>query len=164
MNRMSACPGEDESIYLPKIYTKSPFLGKVALLGVGRGHEKKVPIYDPRLKLLAKKLRNNMTLSEIILWECLKQKQLEGYTFSRPRPIDQYIVDFYCHELKLIIEIDGKSHDFYEVAANDEVRQDRLRSLGFSILRFDDLEVKHDLNTVIQAIKNWIQNSVEICQ
>lgn len=103
-----------------------------------------------------------MTLSEIILWECLKQNQLEGYTFSRQRPIDRYIVDFYCHELKLIIEIDGESHDFCKVAANDEVRQYRLISLGFTILRFDDIEVKQDLNAVIQAIKNWIQYTVEI--
>jgi very-short-patch-repair endonuclease len=66
--------------------------------------------YNPKLKALAKKLRETMTISEAMLWKGLKQKQL-GYDFDRQRPIHEHIVDFYCKELKLAIEIDGESHD-----------------------------------------------------
>jgi very-short-patch-repair endonuclease len=76
--------------------------------------------YDPRLKQFARYLRNNSTLSEILLWKQIKNKAL-GIEFHRQVPIDEFIVDFYCHELMLAIEIDGISHDFkYE---NDLRRQ-----------------------------------------
>jgi len=83
-----------------------------------------------------------MTLSEVLLWQELKGKQMLGYDFDRQRPIDEYIVDFYCKDLQLSIEIDGESHTHEEVAENDVVRQKRLEELGVRFLRFDDLEVK----------------------
>lgn len=61
--------------------------------------------YNPRLKEIARKLRQTMTKPEILLWQCLKGKQMQGYDFDRQRPIDEYIVDFYCKQLKLAIEI-----------------------------------------------------------
>jgi Protein of unknown function (DUF559) len=67
--------------------------------------------YEQYLKELARKLRQNMTLGEVLLWQRLKRKQMRGYDFDRQRPIDRYIVDFYCKDLKLAIEIDGSSHD-----------------------------------------------------
>jgi very-short-patch-repair endonuclease len=67
--------------------------------------------YDPNLKKLARHLRNKSTMSEVLLWRCLKGKQILGYDFDRQRPIDRYIVDFYCKELRLAIEIDGSTHD-----------------------------------------------------
>jgi very-short-patch-repair endonuclease len=60
----------------------------------------------------ARELRSNMTKAEIILWSRLRSKKVEGYKFRRQEPIFDYIVDFYCHELKLIIEVDGEIHFF----------------------------------------------------
>jgi len=67
-----------------------------------------------------------MTLSEVLFWQELKGKQMLGYDFDRQRPIDDYIVDFYCKDLKLVIEIDGESHTYEKVAENDIIRQKRL--------------------------------------
>ena len=67
--------------------------------------------YKPYLKKLARQLRLNSTLSEVLLWNELKQKKMHGYDFDRQKPIDDFIVDFYCKRLKLAIEIDGESHD-----------------------------------------------------
>ncbi|MBR0569562.1 DUF559 domain-containing protein [Microvirga sp. STS03] len=68
--------------------------------------------YKPYLKELAKQLRQNSTLSEVLLWNELKNKQILGYDFDRQKPIDSFIVDFYCKELSLAIEVDGDSHDY----------------------------------------------------
>ncbi|MEP1094970.1 MAG: 3'(2'),5'-bisphosphate nucleotidase CysQ [Cyclobacteriaceae bacterium] len=117
--------------------------------------------YNPKLKQLAKKLRQNMTLSEVLLWDELKQKKVKGHDFDRQRPIDEFIVDFYCKDLKLAIEIDGNSHDNEEASKADAKRQGRLEHLGVHFLRFDDLEVKKSINNVIQTIEIWIENNVE---
>ena len=101
-----------------------------------------------------------MTLSEVLLWDILKQKQMLGFDFDRQRPIDQYIVDFYCKDLMLAIEIDGKSHDYEEIFANDVERQKRLESLGVRFLRFDDLEVKRDMNNVLRTMEIWIEQKM----
>lgn len=113
--------------------------------------------YNPKLKILARSLRNNSTLSEVLLWEHLKGKQMKGYDFHRQKPIDNYIIDFYCNRLMLVIEIDGDSHDFEDVALNDEIRQERLQALGLTFLRFDDLDVKQDIETVLFEIESWIE-------
>jgi very-short-patch-repair endonuclease len=110
--------------------------------------------YDPVLKEKARKLRNNSTFSEILLWNYLKRKQLKGYDFHRQKPIDKYIVDFFCNELYLAIEIDGESH--YGNESRDERRQKKLEKLGVQFLRFDDLEVVHNLDGVLKRIERWI--------
>ena len=115
--------------------------------------------YNPKLVLLAKKLRKNMTLSEVLLWQELKGKQMLGYDFDRQKPIDNYIVDFYCKNLKLAIEIDGQSHEHEEAATNDEKRQKRLEDLGVRFLRFDDLEVKKEMKYVLNRIYDWIKEN-----
>jgi len=97
-----------------------------------------------------------MTFSEVLLWNELKQKKMLEYDFDRQRPIDNYIVDFYCKDLMLAIEIDGISHDFEEVIVNDEIRQKRLEEMGVRFLRFDDREVKKDMANVLRAIEYWI--------
>ena len=117
--------------------------------------------YNPKLKELAKKLRQNMTLSEVLLWDELKQKKIKGYDFDRQKPLDEYIVDFYCKDLKLAIEIDGKSHDHEETYKADNKRQKRLESLGVNFLRFDDEEVKKNINNVIRTIEYWIEEKEE---
>jgi very-short-patch-repair endonuclease len=110
--------------------------------------------YDPVLKEKARKLRKNSTFSEILLWNYLKRKQLKGYDFHRQKPIDKYIVDFFCNELYLAIEIDGESH--YGNESRDERRQKKLEKLGVQFLRFDDLEVVHNLDGVLKRIERWI--------
>lgn len=71
---------------------------------------RKIIPYNPALKEKARELRNNSTISEIFLWQFLKGKQMLGYDFHRQKPLDEYIVDFFCNELMLAIEIDGESH------------------------------------------------------
>jgi very-short-patch-repair endonuclease len=115
--------------------------------------------YEGYLKELARKLRQNMTLGEVLLWQRLKRKQMRGYDFDRQRPIDRYIVDFYCKDLKLAIEIDGSSHDGEEAKINDEIRQERLESLGVRFLRFNDLDVKRNMEMVLSSIEQWIDES-----
>ena len=110
--------------------------------------------YNPKLKKLARKLRNNMSPPEIILWNQLKGKKLV-YDFHRQKPIDNYIVDFFCSKLKLIIEVDGKVHK--DKGEDDIVRQSRLESLGLKVLRFKASDIMNNLNEVIEAIKNYIE-------
>jgi very-short-patch-repair endonuclease len=112
--------------------------------------------YNPKLKELARKLRKSSTLSEILLWQHLKGKQMLGCDFHRQKPIDNYIVDSFCNELVLAIEIDGGSHDFEEVYVGDIAGQQKLESLGIHFLRFNDREVKKDIHNVLQSIENWI--------
>ena len=82
---------------------------------------------------------------------------MHGYDFHRQRPIDRYIVDFFCVELMLAIEIDGCSHDDEWQAEKDVVRQARLEGLGVRFLRFDDLEVKRDVEAVVEVIERWVE-------
>ncbi|MPL97852.1 hypothetical protein SDC9_44047 [bioreactor metagenome] len=110
--------------------------------------------YDPKLKQRAKELRKNSTLSEVLLWQQLKGKKMMGLDFHRQKPIDRYIVDFYCAELMLAIEIDGITHD--NKVEYDRFREQRLNTLGLSVLRFLDTDVKHNLAGVIKVIELWV--------
>ena len=110
--------------------------------------------YNPILKQRAKELRNNATFSERLLWKYLKGKQLLGYQFIRQKPIDQYIVDFYCSKLKIIIEIDGITHN--DKQDYDMRRENRLRNLGLIILRFDGYYVIENITGVLEVISNKI--------
>jgi very-short-patch-repair endonuclease len=114
--------------------------------------------YNPKLKELARQLRKNSTLSEVILWQNIKGKAF-GYEFHRQVPINEFIVDFYCHELQLAIEIDGNTHDYnFE---NDESRQKKLNGLGIKFIRFDDNDVKRNLNDVLRALEIMISEIEE---
>ena len=110
--------------------------------------------YNPKLKKLARQLRNNSTLAEVLLWNQLKARKMKGYQFMRQKPIGNYIVDFFCSKLKLVIEIDGASHQ--NKKAYDTKRQKWLEALGLSFLRFYDRDVKQNMNAVLQTIANWI--------
>jgi very-short-patch-repair endonuclease len=110
----------------------------------------KIIPYNPKLKILAHKLRTNSTLSEVLLWQNIKGKSY-GYEFHRQVPIDEFIVDFYCHELQLAIEIDGNTHDYNYDA--DDNRQRRLESFGISFVRFSDYDVKRNINDVLRALE-----------
>jgi very-short-patch-repair endonuclease len=111
--------------------------------------------YDPKLTQLSRELRNRSTLAEVLLWNQLKRRKMLGYQFARQKPIDHYIVDFYCPKLHLVIEIDGESHR--NKSSRDLERQHRLESAGFNFLRVQDLEVKKDMCNVLRVIENWIE-------
>lgn len=104
----------------------------------------------------AKKLRNTLTDSEALLWNYIKGKQL-GVKFRRQHPIANYIADFYCHEAKLVIELDGSIHHQPEILQNDIERQKYLEELGLIVIRFTNKELQHNLNTVLDKIKEAIQ-------
>jgi Uncharacterized protein conserved in bacteria len=116
----------------------------------------KIIPYNPKLKALARKLRKDMTFGEILLWNELKENQLWGFDFDRQRCIDNYIVDFYCKDLQLAIEIDGMSHDHEEAFAKDEFRQKRLENLGVIVIRFTESEMKNDMMNVIRCIEGSV--------
>jgi very-short-patch-repair endonuclease len=116
--------------------------------------KRKIIPYNPNLVPLARKLRNNSTLSEVLLWQKIKGKKM-GYDFDRQKPILNYIVDFYCRDLLLAIEIDGNSHD--HKAKEDLRRQERIESFGVTFIRFDDLEVKKNMDEVLQTLEWGIQ-------
>jgi very-short-patch-repair endonuclease len=112
--------------------------------------------YNPKLKEFAKKLRQNMTFSEVKLWNELKNGQMMGYDFDRQRPIGNYIVDFYCKDLQLVLEVDGITHEDEKVIQKDEIRQNELEELGVSFLRFDALLVVNKVEAAVREIRNWI--------
>lgn len=116
----------------------------------------KIIPYNSNLKHLARKLRKDMTFGEVLLWNELKEDKLWGFDFDRQRCIDNYIVDFYCKELMLAIEVDGVTHNSEEAFLNDELRQNKLESLGVRFLRFTESEVKYDMNNVFRAIESKI--------
>ena len=117
--------------------------------------------YNKNLKEYARKLRNESTLPEVILWQkLLKGKQLRGYQFLRQRPIEKYIVDFFCKELKLIIEVDGEYHKFQK--KKDKVRDEDLRNLGFTVLHFKNEDVLKELSNVFRTLDGFI-NEFENC-
>src|SRR5262245_25017524 len=108
----------------------------------------KIIPYNPRLKKFARQLRQQGILSEVLLWKLLQRKKL-GVEFHRQVPIYEFIVDFYCHELMLAIEVDGYSHHFFDdIKIKDEKRQAKLESLGVRFLRFQDSEVRKDISLV----------------
>ena len=117
---------------------------------------RKIIPYNPKLKELAKELRNNATKAEVFLWQKIKRKQFYGYDFHRQKPIDNYIVDFFCNELMLGIEIDGYSHQIVEVFEKDVVKEQKIRSLGISLLRFTDRQIYNDMENVLRAIESFI--------
>src|SRR3990172_4314475 len=111
--------------------------------------------YKPKLKEVARKLRKSGTLSEVLLWTYLKKKKIRGYDFDRQKPLGNYIVDFFCNELMLAIEIDGCSHN--EKSEEDRIRQAKLESLGVRFLRFHDSDIKKNIQGVLWVIDDWIR-------
>ena len=119
--------------------------------------KRKIIPYNPKLKEFAKQLRNNSTKAEIILWQKLKRDQMYGYDFHRQKPIDNYILDFFCYELMLGIEVDGYSHEFLEVYEKDLIKEKKMNELGITVLRFSDYQVLKDTENVIRAIVFFIE-------
>jgi len=107
----------------------------------------------------AKSLRNNLTEEEMILWIRLKEN-IANYKFRRQHPVSNYIVDFYCHKLKLVIEIDGSVHYSEENQKLDEIRQRNLESLGLVVFRFTNEDVRNKIESVLEKINEFIKSEV----
>jgi very-short-patch-repair endonuclease len=112
--------------------------------------------------LLAKRLRGRMTQAEILMWDMLKNKQVRGYKFRRQHPVHQFIVDFYCHELKLIIEIDGKYHESEEQIELDYSRTELLQFQGLREIRFTNEAIINDISSVIKMIEEQMDCSTTL--
>ena len=119
----------------------------------------KIIPYKSHLVAKARQLRNNATFSERRLWKSLKGKQLLGLDFDRQKPIDNYIVDFYCKKIKLVIEVDGITHE--DKKEYDQKRQKRLEDLGLSVLRFNAIDVVNNTSAVVESIENWIEKNIK---
>ena len=108
--------------------------------------------FNPKLITLAKKLRKSGNLSEVLMWNILKNKNFKQLDFDRQKIIGNYIVDFYCSNLQIAIEIDGNSHN--EKEKYDEERDSYLMSLGLRVIHIEDISVLNDINQVLQFLND----------
>ena len=116
--------------------------------------------YNINLKSFASENKQQMTKSEACMWKyLLSGGQMMGYKFRRQRPIDNYIVDFICLPLKLIIEVDGITHEIDENIIRDEKRDEKLSELGYTTLRFSSWEVLNRIADVSIIIGDWIKEN-----
>jgi very-short-patch-repair endonuclease len=104
----------------------------------------------------ARVLRNNMTQAEVILWSRLRSKKIDSYKFRRRQPIFDYVVDFYCNELKLIVEVDGEIHSLSEKTDSDMKRDKTLKINGYHIIRLSNLEIETEIDSAISKIRLFI--------
>ncbi len=116
----------------------------------------KIIPYDSHLKKRARELRKNSTLGEVLLWQQIRKRKL-GVQFHRQVPISHFIVDFYCHEIQLAIEVDGSFHDSPAQQIKDKERQIHLEELGVRFIRIDDLDVKKNMDSVIRYLRSKIE-------
>ena len=112
---------------------------------------------NPLVFELAKELRRNMTDAEMVLWGYLKAG-ISGLKFRRQHPIGIYIADFYCHKLRLIIEVDGNIHDKKEIKEYDLNRENDLKSWDYIILRFSNQKVLKETQAVLVEINSLVEN------
>jgi very-short-patch-repair endonuclease len=108
--------------------------------------------YNKELKVLARELRKNMTDAEKLLWAKVRRKQFRGCQFYRQAIIDEYIVDFYCPQSKLVVEIDGGQHYYGDRLQNDKIRDRHLARLGLIVLRYSNYEVLQNIDMVLENI------------
>jgi cyclase len=114
---------------------------------------------EPVLFARAKYLRNHLTPAEMKLWGYLRTHPL-GFKFRRQHPVDIYIVDFYCHTCKLVIEADGNIHDLQDVQKADEERQRLLEAGGLKVLRLKNEEILKSMDSVIVKINTALENNI----
>ena len=98
-------------------------------------------------------MRQEPTPAEAILWESLRGRKLGGLKFRRQHPVNAYILDFWCHDCQLVIELDGNAHDTASARGHDEMRQQHLESHGYTVLRFRNEEVLNNLPAVLHVIR-----------
>lgn len=108
---------------------------------------------SPEIFKKAEYLRKNMTEAEKLIWNRLRKNQL-GVRFKAQQPIDQFIVDFYCHKVNLVIEVDGENHIYNQ--EYDRGREAEIEKFGIKIILFSNKEIFEDLNIIIEKIKALI--------
>ena len=101
----------------------------------------------------ARELRANTTEPEKILWDRISNRQLDGFKFRRQHPINTYIADFYCHQAKLVVELDGLIHYYPENKEYDKSRNLEMEGLGIRVIRFRNEEIFDSLDLVIKTIR-----------
>lgn len=113
---------------------------------------KKPVEYDKNLKGLSRVLRKGMTDAERLIWRKIRGRQIKGLQFYRQKPIGEYIVDFYCPKIKLVLEVDGGQHYQDRNIFRDKDRSDYLNKIGFKVLRFTNIEVFKNIEGVINKV------------
>ncbi len=111
---------------------------------------------DASIRLRARQLRHEVTPAEQLLWERLRNRQLLGLKFRRQHPVGNFIVDFYCAEQKLIIELDGAVHEHQR--ERDQERTEILERQGYRVIRISNTDVKRDLEEVLRRIAATVKN------
>jgi very-short-patch-repair endonuclease len=117
--------------------------------------------YNRTLKPFARMLRTGMTDAEQHLWQRLRNKQISGVQFYRQKPLLSYIVDFYSHKAKLVIELDGAQHLETEHRIRDGTRDAQLASIGLQVLRFDDRQVLLETGAVMEVIFRVVNERIK---
>ena len=110
---------------------------------------------DKHKKKQARSLRKNMTEAERVLWEHLRNRRLAGLKFRRQQIIDCYVADFFCHELKLVVETDGEIHNTPRQKEKDKQRRNTFKSRGLKEIRFKNSEVLNNISDVLDKIKSY---------
>ena len=108
----------------------------------------------------ARSLRKGQTRAEQILWKALRNNKVCNLKFRRQHPFDNYILDFYSHKMKLVIEVDGEVHNDSEVALYDAARTKILNESGLTVLRFTNAAVETNLKKVIKHVEDWFEEKV----
>jgi very-short-patch-repair endonuclease len=119
--------------------------------------------FNRKLKPLARNLRRNMTDAEQLIWSKVRRKQISDCQFYRQKNIGNYIVDFYCPKAKLIVEIDGGQHYENDGIKKDLERDQYFQTLGFTVLRFSDIDVLKNVNGVVERIQEHLKLSSDPC-
>jgi len=112
-------------------------------------------MYNKNLKYLAREKRHNSTFGEILIWKNLLNKSRLGFQFNRQFPFENYILDFICRKLKLVIEIDGYSHNFKQ--EKDALRDNNLKKLDYDVLRISEHDVKYNFENVQRVVISKIE-------
>jgi very-short-patch-repair endonuclease len=111
---------------------------------------------------LALQMRKNPTEAERAMWKILRKFRHSGFTFRRQHPIEFYIADFYCHNLRLVIEVDGEIHTEKEIQNHDDGRTGELERFGIKVVRFTNNLILHDINQVVEEINATIKELATI--
>jgi len=113
--------------------------------------------YNLGLKERAREMRKNPTPAESIMWDLLlNDEAFDGYRFLRQKPIDQYIVDFYCSKLMLAIEIDGSVHDEIDTHNYDKMRSEKLKKYGIKVIRYRNDDVMNNIDAIRKDLEKQI--------
>ncbi len=118
--------------------------------------------FNTKLKPFARTLRSNMTDAEQLIWSKIRRKQISDFQFYRQKNIGHYIVDFYCPKGKLIVEIDGGQHYQIDGMKKDQKRDSYLQQLGFSVLRFSDIDALKNIDGVVERIHEHLKSSLTL--